>query len=90
MAAGSALKAGPAHLLLEIPPIGLPVLAIVDLPRQGMELLAFEQTASNAPPERGIGQIVEDEQRFLHASQLPHGPVKVIARAAGEQALERD
>ena len=35
--------AGPTHLLLEIAPVGVPALAIMDMARQGMELLPLEQ-----------------------------------------------
>src|SRR5215467_7651234 len=62
----------------------------MDMARQGMELLALEQAPPHPAPERGIGEIVEDEDRFIEAPQLAHGPVEMVARATGQQALEGD
>jgi hypothetical protein len=52
--------AGPTHLLLQVAPVGLALLVIVDLPSEGVQLLPFEEAAPQAPPERGIRQILEN------------------------------
>src|SRR5258706_14575424 len=62
----------------------------MDVPRQGIELLALEQTPPHPAPQCGIGEIVEDEDGLIEAPQLAYGPVEVVARAVSQQALEGD
>jgi hypothetical protein len=78
------------HLLLQVAPVGLALFAIMNLPSEGMQLLPFEGAAPHAPPERGIRQILEREESFIHPPELAYRPVDVIARSTGEQALEGD
>src|SRR5262249_10191901 len=80
--------AGPPHLLREIAPVGVPALAIMDMARQGMELFPLQQPPPHPAPERWIGEIVEDEDRLIEAPQLAYGPVEMVARPTGQQALE--
>jgi hypothetical protein len=66
------------------------LLAIVDLPREGMQLLPFEEPTPHPPPECGVGQIFENEEGFIGPPELTDSPVKVIAGPTSEQALEAD
>src|SRR5215467_972581 len=74
----------------KIASVGVPTLTIMDMARQGMELFPLEQAAPHPAPERWISEIVEDEDRLIEAPQLAHGPVEMVARATGQQALEGD
>src|SRR5215470_16960922 len=60
----------------------------MDMPRQGVELLTLEQAPPHPASERGIGEIVEDEDGLIETPQFAYGPVEVVARATGQQALE--
>src|SRR5262245_57257632 len=53
-----------------------------------MQLLAFEQSLTDPTAEGRVRQVVKDEDRLIEAPQLTHGPIKMVARATGQQAFE--
>src|SRR5215510_1275399 len=80
--------ARPTHLLLEITPIGMTTLAIVDMPGQGMQLLALEQPAPYPATESRISEIIQNEDRLVDPAEFADRTIKMIAGTAGQEALQ--
>src|SRR6266446_6674886 len=53
-----------------------------------MQLLAFEQSATDPTAEGRVRLVVKDEDRLKHAPEFPHRPIKVVPWPTGEQPFE--
>ena len=52
-----------------------------------MAVLALVELALDSPPERGIGQVAQDVERFAEPSQLGKGFGSAVCRRASGKAL---